>query len=71
MLDVIGVGLDPEIDIFRKSGCAVEDGGLPTNEQIGDAALFKVSEKACDHERLGDRAGVCAEPRIGADVRPA
>lgn len=68
--DVLGGRLDPKVDIFRKSRGSVQNRGLPTDQQICDAANLKVSEKACNHEQLEDRASVCAKPMNGEDALP-
>ena len=45
-------GIDPEVNVLGERRRAVEDGGLPADEEILDTAIAKALEKVCDHAPL-------------------
>jgi hypothetical protein len=63
--------VNPQVDVLRKGGSAVKDGGLAANEQVLDGVVVKALEKVCDHGRLAGRPGGSAWPRNDADARLA
>src|SRR6185503_2089846 len=60
--------IKPQVDVFRKGGSAIKDGCLAADQQVLDAVMAKVLEKACDHERCAGRADESASPKNDANA---